>query len=283
MTNHPSAMPAIITPFDDHGDFDASGHGSNVAALVGQGAEGIVVAGSTGEGPYLEPGERQALVAATRATAPTVFIVCGINAESERQAIVQIREAADGGADAVLIATPGTLVRNKDPEIERFYSDVADRSPLPVFLYTVPKVTGYILPTSMINTLAGHDNIVGVKDSGGDPSRILEISGPIAAGFVVYAGASRAVLDSVRSGAHGAITASANYVFPLVAGAVDGGDEAQTTLTELTSVVEVHGVPGTKAAAGQVGRINGQLRRPLIEVSAAEAAAIKAALDVAQR
>lgn len=283
MSAYPTAMPAIITPFTSDGELDPTAHANNVSQMLAEGISGFVVAGSTGEGPYLEPGERRTLVHATRAAAPDAFVLCGINAESVRQATAQIREAETGGADAALIATPGTLVRDNTSGVEEFYHRVADQSVLPVFLYTVPKVTGYELPTATINNLASHQNIVGIKDSGGDPTRILEIREAIDGGFVVYAGASRALWASHANGGHGAITASANYAFGLVRDAVSGDENAHRVLTQVTSVIERHGVPGTKLAAGLVGRSNGLARPPLVEVSPAAAAEIGAALDIAQR
>lgn len=276
-------MPAIITPFTADGEVDPTAHASNVAQMMVEGATGFVIAGSTGEGPYLEAGERETLVHATRAAAPDSFIMCGVNAESVRQAVNQIREAASGGADTALIATPGTLVRDNDSGVEEFYRRVADESMLPVFLYTVPKVTGYVLPTDVINALASHHNIVGIKDSGGDPTRIPEMQPSIDGGFIVYAGASRALRASHDNGGHGAITASANYAFGLVRDAASGDGDAQTTLTQITSVIERYGVPGTKLAAGLIGRSNGHVRPPLKEVAASAAADIQAVLDVAQR
>jgi dihydrodipicolinate synthase/N-acetylneuraminate lyase len=283
MTVYPRAMPAIITPFTTDGEVDPTAHADNVSQMQLEGTTGFVIAGSTGEGPYLETGERRTLVLATRAVAPDAFVLCGINAESVRQAITQIGEAASAGADAALVATPGTLVRDNDSGVEAFYRTVADQSTLPVFLYTVPKVTGYILPTTVINALANHGNIVGIKDSGGDPTRIPEIRPSIDAGFIVYAGASRALHATHEAGGHGAITASANYAFGLVRDAVSGDDDAQADLTRITSVIERHGVPGTKLAAGLVGRSNGHVRPPLSDVSGAAAAEIQAALDIAQR
>lgn len=283
MTTFPNAMPAILTPFTEAGKLDPTGHQHNVGQLVAEGASGFVVAGSTGEGPYLEPGERRELVQATRAAAPNAFVMCGVNAESVRQAAAQIEEFATSGADAALVATPGSLVRGEDASVEFFYEQIADTSPLPIFLYTVPKVTGYILPTSSIAALASHANIVGVKDSGGDPTRLADIGDAISAGFVVYAGASRALRESHLNGAHGAITASANYALALVTKAASGDQTSQEQLTEITGIIERHGVPGTKFAARLTGRSTGTVRSPLAEVTDLAAAEIRSALEMAQR
>jgi dihydrodipicolinate synthase/N-acetylneuraminate lyase len=129
-------MPALITPFDDRGEIDVDAHRHNVSVAAATGARGVLIAGSTGEGPYLEPGDRTLLVSAAHEADTNITIICGISAETDRQATAQIAEAANGGADAVLVVTPGTLVRNRVQPIAEYYMRTADSSPLPVFLYT---------------------------------------------------------------------------------------------------------------------------------------------------
>lgn len=278
----PKALVAIVTPFSTTDRIDTDAHTHNVRHLTHQQCRGFVVAGSTGEGPYLTPDERAALVAATRDAESEVYVMCGINAESVGQAIHQITAAADAGADSSLVLTPTTLVRGNDDAVERFYVAVADASPIPVLLYSNPNVTGYELPTASVNTLAAHMNIVGIKDSGGKPDRIDDHAAVIEDGFIVYPGASRALLTSHAKGAYGAITASANYVFPLVAQASSGSAEAQDHLDRVIAVVEKHGIPGAKSAADAAGLRAGDPRLPLRPVSPTVAAGIGEAVTNAQ-
>jgi dihydrodipicolinate synthase/N-acetylneuraminate lyase len=271
-------MPALITPFDADGELDIEAHVHNVVHMADTGANGILVGGSTGAGPYLEQGERQALVASARDAVGDLTVICGVNAESQRQALAQTAEAADAGADAVLVITPTTLVRDRDDAVEAFYLAVADRVDLPVLLYTVPRVTGWELPVASVRRLAAHPSIVGMKDSGGDASRIKALGDVIDDGFVVYAGASGAITASAVAGAWGAITASANYALGDVALAVEGDRTAQHRLLSLTAAVERHGVAGTAHAAGLVGLTPGHVRKPLREVDADAASEIRGAL-----
>jgi dihydrodipicolinate synthase/N-acetylneuraminate lyase len=256
-------MPALVTALDPDGHLHPDAHQHNVSRLVEAGAGGIVIGGSTGEGPYLEAGERTTLVGRARDAFPDLTIVCGIFAESTRQAHTQICEATDAGADAVLVVTPTTLVRDRRSWIVDYFEQVADMCPLPVFLYTVPRVTGYELPCESVAELAGHPNIAGMKDSGGDVSRLDDVAAILSDDFIVYAGASRALADSFDRGAHGAITASANYAFSTVAAAASGDRNAQRALSEATSVVERYGVVGTKFAAALAGLRPGPGRAPL--------------------
>lgn len=270
-------MPALITSFDTAEDIGEGAHENNLSVAVTTGAGGVLLAGSTGEGTYLEPGERKLLTAITRRAFPDLTIVCGISAETDRAARTQVAEAGSGGADAVLVVTPGTLVRNRHRLITDFYRRIADASPLPILLYSVPGVTGYELPVESVAELAAHHNIVGMKDSGGNVSRLEALSEILGPKFIIYAGSSKALADSHYRGAHGAITASANYAFPLVDAAASGNREAQAALVDITTIVEHHGVAGTKFAASLAGMHPGSSRLPLQPLGATEQDEITAA------
>ncbi|HHC08623.1 MAG TPA: dihydrodipicolinate synthase family protein [Actinobacteria bacterium] len=279
MRRPPRVLPALVTPFREDGALDVVAFRHNLRRLAADGVAGFVVGGSTGEGPYLEPDERRILLEAARAElGDEPFLLCGVSAESTRAAIAQIGEATVARADAVLVVTPTSLVRGRADLVAGHFVDVADASPLPVFLYSVPPVTGYELPVDVVDELATHPNIVGLKDSGGDPRRLPPLAPVIEAGFLVYCGASAAIAESVGLGAYGAITASANYAFSLVDRLVATG-EGQEELAHLTRVVEAFGVAGTKAAAGLVGLHPGSPRRPLLPLDAVSTEEIAAALE----
>lgn len=284
MRTPPQVMPAIVTPFDESGDIDVDTHRHNVAVLADRGITGFVVGGSTGEGPYLEPGERAALIAATKDASPDAFVLGGIVAESLREATRLAAEVASAGADAVLAMSPTTLVRGRDHLVAGYYEALADAATLPVFLYTVPGVTGYSMPLEAIAQAASHPNIVGIKDSGGDLDRV---SPTVGTGLITLVGASAILGPAIAAGAHGGITASTNYAAPIVLSlaetAAAGGDitDSQATLTTVSRAVEQHGAPGTKYAASKVGLRVGVPRLPLREPDADARAAIDAALRTA--
>ena len=279
-------MPAIITPFTDSGSIDRDAHRANVAELWEREVFGVVIGGSNGEGPYLEPGERKMLASDARHASPDGFVLVGIAAESLRLALQMAQEAAEAGADAVLAMTPTTLVRHRVDLEEGFFSDLADASPLPVFLYSVPRVTAYELAMDSVVRLASHPNIVGMKDSGGDAVRCVTIAQSAPAGFVMFIGASGAVAQSVAGGAHGAVTASANYAPQLVAEVIGvagtpAANEPHERLLKLSGAIERHGVAAVKYAATRTGLRGGKVRRPLREVSDSVAAEVDAALAAA--
>jgi 4-hydroxy-2-oxoglutarate aldolase len=272
MPTPPEYMPALITPFTRGGEVDTKAHTHNLKVLADAGIQGFVIGGSNGEGPYLEPGERHRLVKAGRRR-KSHFMV-GIAAESTRVAVAQVEEAIDGGADTVLVLTPTTLARGRDDAVHRFYRTIADVSTVPVFLYSVPSVTGYSPPVELVWRLSRHENIVGMKDSSGDVVRLQSIIDAAPSDFLLYSGSSRALTAAMAIGCHGAITGSGNYVPQLVlqtlATAKEDPSKArkmQKRLSAISADVEAHGVPGVKAAAKAAGLDPGHPREPLTRLS----------------
>lgn len=268
----PEFMPALITPFTQRGEIDIKAHTHNMRVLADRGIEGFVIAGSNGEGPYLEPGERERLVKAGRRR--KAHFMCGIASESTRGALAQMAEAVEAGADSLLVLTPTTLARGRDDVIVDYYRTVADRASLPVFLYSVPPVTSYSMPLELVARLSRHENIVGMKDSSGDVVRLQSIIDATPGDFILYSGASRALTAAMAVGCYGAITGSGNYAPELVLKTLKTAktDPAkarrdQKRLSRLSADVEAHGVPGVKAAARAAGLEPGYPRQPLTRLS----------------
>lgn len=264
-------MPALLTPFDADGQLDLGAHHHNVTLLDHLGIDGFVLGGSNGEGPYLEPSERQALAESAREAVPDAHLMLGIMAESVRHGLSQLDECAE--ADSVLVMTPITLTRNLPDAVLTYFRRLADESYLPVYLYSVPPNTAYSLPVELVAELAGHPNVVGMKDSSGDVVRLQAILDATPDGFTIYSGASAAVTGAIAVGCHGVITGSVNYAARLVMEVVSGfpARESQSRLTALSRSVERHGVPGVKAAAAAYGLRPGLPRLPLEPVSEAVA------------
>jgi 4-hydroxy-2-oxoglutarate aldolase len=272
MLTFPEYMPALITPFTRGGEIDTKAHTHNLKTLAEAGITGFVIGGSNGEGPYLEPGERHRLVKAARRR--KAHLMLGIAAESTRMALNQIEEAVAAGADSVLALTPTTLARGRDDAVHRFFRTIADVSTIPLFLYSVPSVTGYSLPIELVWRLSRHENVVGMKDSSGDVVRLQSIIDVAPSDFILYSGSSRALTAAMAVGCHGAITGSGNYVPRLVLEtlAIAKVDPArarklQKRLSAISADVEAHGVPGVKAAAKAAGLDPGHPREPLTRLS----------------
>lgn len=265
-------MPALVTPFTMRGEIDTKAFTKNVRLLAETGMEGFVIAGSNGEGPYLEAGERLALTKALRRR--KVHLMVGISGESTRMALAQVNEAVTAGADSVLVMTPTTAARGRDDAMTEHYKTIADASKLPVFLYSVPSVTAYNLPIPVIAKLARHNNIVGMKDSSGDVVRLQSIVDVTPPSFLLYSGSSKALTAAMAVGCHGAITGSGNYLPRLVQETLRkaksdpaSARRLQKRLSSISADVEALGVPGVKAAAKAAGLEPGYPRLPLTRLS----------------
>lgn len=277
MPDLPAYLPALITPFTAGGELDLKAHGHNVKLLADAGYSGFLLAGSTGEGPYIEPGERARLTKSVRRR--KTHLMVGIAGETTRIGLRLVDEAIDAGADSLLVLTPTTMARGRDEAVARYFSSIADHSTVPVLLYSVPPYTGYSLPVPVIERLARHRNVVGMKDSSGDVVRLQAIVDATPSGFILYNGASRAFSAAMAVGCYGAISASGNYAPELVLevlrkAGVNPAEarSSQRRLTSLSGAVEAHGVPGVKAAAAGIGLQPGLPRQPLMPMARAAAA-----------
>jgi 4-hydroxy-2-oxoglutarate aldolase len=138
---------------------------------------GMVVLGSTGEAPALDDTEtREVLRIAAEAAAPEKVLIAGVNRESLHSVLEIAETAAKAQYDAVLVRTPTYYSTQMTPEVvANYFRAVADRSPLPVILYNIPRCVPYQIPVDMIAELAHHPNIIAIKDSSGSLERIKGI------------------------------------------------------------------------------------------------------------
>jgi dihydrodipicolinate synthase/N-acetylneuraminate lyase len=137
---------------------------------------GMIVLGSTGEAPMLDDTEtRDVLRVAAEATAPEKVLVAGVGRESVKATVELAEAAASFNYDAVLVRTSSYYATQmSSAAVLHYFRSVADRSPLPVLLYNIPKCVPYQIPIELIAELAGHPNIIGIKDSSGSVERIRE-------------------------------------------------------------------------------------------------------------
>src|SRR5579872_2785690 len=168
----------ITTPFYPDGRVYYKKLEHNVDRYSRAPIAGIVPLGSTGEAVMLSDEERrQVLREAAAAASPEKVLIAGTGAESVFETLALTEYAATLGYDAALVRTPHYYKPQMQPEnILTFYRTVADRSPLPILLYSVPVFTGYDLPLDFIAALAEHPNIIGIKESSGNVEKIRQIA-----------------------------------------------------------------------------------------------------------
>src|SRR5215472_13708142 len=167
-------FPAMTTPFYPEGGVYYKKIEHNVDRYSRTPVAGMVVLGSTGEAVMLSDEERREVLRVTAEVAGAEkVLVAGVGAESVIETLRLTEYAATLKYDVALVRTPHFYRPQMKPEaLLAFYRTVADRSPLPVLLYTVPPFTAYDLPIEVIVALAEHPNIIGIKESSGNVEKV---------------------------------------------------------------------------------------------------------------
>jgi 4-hydroxy-2-oxoglutarate aldolase len=270
----------ITTPFDAQGELATDAHADNLARLSAAGLDGFLVAGSTGEAPLLSPEEQQRLVAASRAALPRgKWLLVGTGAESTRQSIALGRAAGREGADAVVVRPPAYYGAVTPPAaLAAHFRAIADASPIPVLVYNMPKFTHVSLPPALLADLATHPNIVGVKDSSGDPANVAAYRAAVPH-WTVLAGSAALLLRVLELHCQGGVVGVACFAPQACVGLVAAfraGDRARAAaLQEIVGpldreVVARLGPAGVKAAMDAAGLYGGPVRPPLQALDAAD-------------
>jgi len=269
---------AAVTPFDGNGTLDRDAARRNVRALLDAGLHGVLLAGSTGEAALLDQTERDALLQAVRDEIPASrCLLMGVGTESTKHTIARAKHAATLGADAVLVVGPHYFTSLMTPAAQKaHYLAVADASPAPVLLYSVPAFMHYHLDPDVVCELAAHENIIGIKDSSGNGewrAGYLRARGPE---FAVMTGHAPSLAQALGEGCAGAVLA-AGCVAPSLAlqvwqavqeGHPENAAAAQAGLKRIAlEVAAVYGVPGLKAAVDVAGMAGGAPRLPLLPIS----------------
>src|ERR1043166_2051827 len=205
-------FPALTTPFRDDGSVALDQFKADLARYNSTGLAGYVVLGSTGESVLPSVAEAESLLAAGReAAAPAKLLIAGTGAESTAETIARTKRAAALGYHVALVKTPYYYKPAYKPEVYiRHYRSVADASPVPLLLYSVPIFTGITLETPEIVALAEHPNIIGIKDSSGAIQRIVEVAAQAPKNFQILTGSAGVLHPALASGAKGAILALAS-------------------------------------------------------------------------
>ncbi len=212
---------ALLTIFEDNGDLAVGATAELAARLVDLGVTAVIVAGTTGEAAALDLDERGALLAAVRAAVGNAPVIAGTGAPSARQAVRYTAQARDHGADAVLVLSPPGAAT----DLRTYYEQVAAAAGgLPVLAYHFPQVSMPGIPVPALDGLP----VSGLKDSSGDPGRLLETrrTWPLP----LYVGSSALVGMAGDIGCAGAILGLANAEPELCVDAFAGEPGAQLKL-----------------------------------------------------
>lgn len=283
------SLVALITPMESSGAVDWAALDGLVDWHLESGTHGIVPVGTTGESATLTPEEHKQVVSrVVRRVDGRVPVVAGAGANATAEAIEFTKAAQGDGADYCLSVTP---YYNKPTQegLYRHYCAIAEAVPaLPIVLYNVPPRTACDMQAETVARLAEVDAIVGIKEACGDAHRVAEIRALVPEDFVLLSGEDAQTLTMAGHGATGAISVTANVLPTLMAefchAFVEGDDaKAQALDAKLQPIheilfVETSPIP-TKWALAALGRIDGGIRLPLVELTAAAQVEVRKRLE----
>jgi 4-hydroxy-2-oxoglutarate aldolase len=284
-------FPPITTPFIN-GRVAYDKLASNVEKWNRTGLKGFVVLGSNGEYVYLSEEEKRRVVeSVVQSAADEMLVIAGTGCESTAETLRLTEDCAKLGAHAALVVTPQYYAgRIGENALMTHFSELADRSPIPILLYNVPKFTHINLAADIVARLSEHPNIVGIKDSAANVIQLAEMLNGVAKGFNVMVGTAGVLFSALTIGCAGGVCALANVapeecvkIFDLVeAGDLHAARSLQLRMIPVNqAVTAVYGVPGLKTAMDMRGYFGGDPRLPLLPSSAGERSEIEAILKKA--
>ena len=264
----------VPTPFKDDEAINLDGLNANIEKWTEAGVDGFVLLGSTGERVNLDEYEYTATIEAARsAVSETLTFVVGAGQQSTRGTIKEIERAAAAGAEAVLVITPSFYkAAITQDALVKHYQALADASPVPVILYSMPDLTGITIQPETAARLSEHPNIIGMKDSSNDVPRFAEAVRLAREGFTLMIGNGTVFFEALQAGARGGILAVGCAVPDLCleiyrsfkSGELDRAAVLQEKLTPLArAVTKTYGIGGLKTAMQRAGYVGGIVREPL--------------------
>jgi 4-hydroxy-2-oxoglutarate aldolase len=282
-------FPPITTPFDKEGNVDYDALVENLERWNQYNLAGYVVLGSNGEAVYLTEEEKRRVWETARQAIPAdKLMIAGTGLEATCQTITLTAWAAEAGADAALVLTPHYYGGRMTPDsLVRYYEAVAEDSPIPIVLYNVPKFTQVDMDTATIARVALHPNIVGIKDSGGNITKLADVVRLADPDFQMLAGSAGFFFAGLTIGAVGGVMALANVapqqcidIYDLFkAGQWDEAAELQRWMVPVNAAVTARfGIPGLKAALDMLGYHGGPVRPPLLDLTEGELQAVREVL-----
>ncbi len=283
------SMVALLTPFTADG-IDETGYQSFIEWQIGEGTEGLIPVGTTGESPTLSHAEHmRAVELCIEVAKGKIPVIAGAGSNSTEEAVALTRHAAQAGADAALVVTP---YYNKPTQegLYQHYKAVHDSADLPIIIYNIPGRSIVDMSVETMARLAKLPNIVGVKDSSNDLARPLRTRLEIGPDFCQLSGEDATATAFLAQGGHGCISVTANVAPRLCAAmhrAWRDGDlaamaDARDRLGPLHRALFLESSPApVKYAAELLGKASSRVRLPLVEPGEATTQAVRDALALA--
>ena len=278
-----SVLVAMVTPMDPNGRVDVDAACALASRLADEGANGLVLNGTTGESPTTHQPEKDELVSAVvDAVGDRVRIIAGAGSNDTGHAVRIAQGAKRTGAHGLLVVSP-YYNRPSQEGVYRHIRSVVDATDLPVMLYDIPGRTGVAIGDDILDRLAEHEQVLAVKDATGDvPSGFSRMR---RTGLAFYSGDDALNLAWLTHGAVGVVSVVGHVraaAYREMVEAIGRGDlrRAQDLSIELDAVCNAimgagQGAVYAKAALELLGAIpHRSVRSPLVEADAEELAVL---------
>ena len=280
---------ALVTPFNEDGSVNFEKLKELAAWHVAEGTDGIVALGTTGESSTMSHEEDDEVVRCVLETVNgRIPVICGAGSNSTQTQLEKSKKYHDMGADGLLLISPYYNKAN-DEGMYRHFATVADSIDTPIILYNVPGRTGCSISPAVVERLAAHPNVAGIKEASGNMSYATQIAHLISDDFCMFSGNDDIILPMMSLGACGVISVWANIcpkechdlVAAFSAGDLKTARQLQLKYLNLINALfcEVNPIP-VKEAMNQLGMGVGGYRLPLCEISAAGREKVARALEV---
>ena len=288
--NVQGSIVAMITPFHEDGSVNFEVLEQLLERQIAAGIDGILTLGTTGEYPTMSHEEDAAVVERTiEVVNGRVPVMVGSGSNCTATQIEKSIQYQDMGADALLLIAP--YYNKANPEgMYRHFAETADKVKIPCILYNVPGRTGCSIPVSVVEKLAQHPNIAGIKEASGDMSYAMKIAHLVGDDFALWSGNDDITIPLLSIGGSGIISVWANIMprqcHDMVMNFLEGDrkaavDAALRYLPLMNGLfMEVNPIP-VKTAMNRMGMEAGPFRLPLCEMDAAHQAVLEKLMEEA--
>ncbi len=282
------SIVAMITPFNEDGTVNFNVLTELIERQIAGGTAAILTLGTTGEYPTMTHEEDAAVVRHTiTVVAGRVPVIVGSGSNCTATQIEMSRRYEQMGADALLIIAPYYNKANTEG-MYRHFKLTADAVNIPCILYNVPGRTGCSIPVSVVERLASHPNICGIKEASGNMSYAMQIAHCIGPDFQIWSGNDDIIIPLMSIGGSGVISVFANVApaqcqkmcADYLAGRHAEAAQQQIQWLEVINnlFIEVNPIP-VKTAMNMQGLNVGPCRLPLCEMADNNAATLRASME----
>jgi len=269
-------LTAMVTPFDERGRVDEDAFVAMVHHLLENGSDGLVVAGTTGEGATLSDDEKVRIWELAVAEARGAPVIAGTGTYDTRHSVHLTEKATEAGVDGVLVVTPYYNKPNRRG-LRAHFEAVAAATNLPVVLYNIPGRCVIDLPNEFLRELAqAIPNVVAVKQARTEDIEAID-------GMDLLAGNDDKLAEVLNKGGTGGICVASHVVGREMRRMIDEPDQRQEIHNSLTDIFDVMFITASptpvKAALNMLGIRAGTLRLPMVEASEEEEQEIRGVLE----